>query len=229
MNTETFFKILNKQFQKEDVRNFHGIIITPTFDGEYTTFKFDNPNNISYNKSIIGNYFYDECDMFGKLFGINEYDLYRKYIKLQHTEYGNRIFLNDSDKQELTNITKKHTNKFIMNSSRYDVSLSADISVVGDVHLSSYDSEAIGFEVDLKFDNLTNPRKPNYHLNTNISVLRGWLYDDYHNYDETTNDLFRDSIDFITDNPLLYDIEYMYINANIGPIVYDEEGDRAEF
>ena len=229
MNKETFFKILNNHFQKDETNNFHGIFIKPQFKGEYITFDFENPNNISFNKSILGNYFYDECDMFGKLFGIDEGDLYTKYIKLQHKDYGNRIFLNDSDKQELTNITKKHTNKFIMNSSRYDVSLSADISVVGDVHLSSYDSEAIGFEVDLKFDNLTNPRKPNYDLNRNISVLRGWLYDDYRNYDETTNDLFRDSIDFITDNPLLYDVEYMYINTNIGPIVYDEEGDRADF
>jgi hypothetical protein len=229
MNTETFFKILNKQFQKEDVRNFHGIIITPIFDGEYTTFDFENPNNISFNKSIIGNYFYDECDMFGKLFGINEYDLYRKYIKLQHIEYGNRIFLNDSDKQELTNITKKHTNKFIMNSSRYDVSLSADISVVGDVHLSSYGSEAIGFEVDLKFDNLTNPKKPNYSLNKNIYVLRNWLYDEYRNYDDITNDMFKDAHDFIIDNPLLLDDSYMYINTNISPIVYNEEGDLAEF
>ena len=229
MNKETFFKIINNHFQKDEVKNFHGILITPVFKGEYITFDFENPNNISFNKSILGNYFYDECDMFGKLFGINEYDLYRKYIKFFHTEYGNRIFLNDSDKETLTNITKKYAKKFVLNSSRYDVTLSADISVVGDVHLSSYDSDAIGFEVDLKFDNLTNPRKPNYDLNRNISVLRGWLYDDYHNYDETTNDLFRDSIDFITDNPLLYDIQYMYINTNIGPIVYDEEGDRADF
>lgn len=229
MNKETFFKIINNHFQKDEVKNFHGILITPVFDGEFITFDFKNPNNISFNKSIIGNYFYDECDMFGKLFGIDEFDLSRKYIKLQHTEYGNRIFLNDSDKQELTNLTKKYTNKFIMNSSRYDVSLSADVSVVGDVHLSSYDSEGIGFEVDLKFDNLTNPRKPNYDLNRNISVLRGWLYDDYHNYDEVTDDLFHLSYDYITDNPLLYDVEYMYINTNIGPIVYDEEGDRADF
>lgn len=229
MNTETFFKILNNHFQKDEVKNFHGILITPVFKGEYITFDFENPNNISFNKSILGNYFYDECDMFGKLFGIDEYDLYKKYIKLQHTEYGNRIFLNDSDKQVLTNITKKHTNKFIMNSSRYDVSLSADVSVVGDVHLSSYDSEAINFEVELKFENLTNPRKPKYDLNRNISVLRGWLYDDYHNYDEITDGLFNHSIDFITDNPLLYDVEYMYINKNIAPIVYDEEGEMADF
>ena len=83
MNKETFFKIINNHFQKDEVKNFHGILITPVFKGEYITFDFENPNNISFNKSILGNYFYDECDMFGKLFGINEYDLYRKYIKFQ--------------------------------------------------------------------------------------------------------------------------------------------------
>ena len=229
MNKETFFKIINNHFQKDEVKNFHGILITPVFKGEYITFDFENPNNISFNKSILSNYFYDECDMFGKILGLNERDLYTKYVKLQHTEYGNRIFLNDSDKQELTNITKKHTNKFIMNSSRYDVSLSADISVVGDVEVYSNDSESIDFEVDLKFENLINPKKPNYDLNRNISVLRGWLYDEYKNYDEISDSFFNHSIDFITDNPLLYDVEYMYINKNITPIVYEEEGDRADF
>ena len=77
MNKETFFKIINNHFQKDEVKNFHGILITPVFDGEKITFDFENPNNISFNKSIIGNYFYDECDMFGKLFGIDEGDLYR--------------------------------------------------------------------------------------------------------------------------------------------------------
>ena len=228
MNKETFFKIINNHFQKDEVKNFHGILITPVFDGEYITFDFENPNNISFNKSIIGNYFYDECDMFGKLFGIDEFDLYRKYINLQHTEYGNRIFLNDSDKQELTNITKKYDNKFIINTSRYDVTLSADVSVIGDVHLSSDESESIRIEVELKFENLTNPKKPSYDLNKNISVLRGWFYDDYHNYDEITDTLFHRSYDFITSNPLLFDDEYMYIGTNITPIVYDEEGELAD-
>jgi len=71
--------------------------------------------------------------------------------------------------------------------------------------------------------------KPSYDLNRNISVLRGWLYDDYHNYDEVTNDLFRHSHDFIMNNPLLYDNSYMYLSTNIAPIVNDEEGERADF
>ena len=228
MNKETFFKIINNHFQKDEVKNFHGILITPVFDGEKITFDFENPNNISFNKSIIGDYFYDECDMFGKLFGIDEGDLYRYYVKIQHTDNGNRIFLNDSDKQELTNITKKYDNKFIVNTSRYDVSLSADVSVVGDVHLSSYEPESIRIEVELKFENLTNPKKPSYDLNKNISVLRGWFYDDYHNYDEITDTLFHRSYDFITSNPLLYDDEYMYIGTSVTPIVYDEEGELAD-
>ena len=229
MNKETFFKILKKHFQKDDVNNFHGIIIKPLFDDELITFEFNNPNNLSYNITPIRGYFYDECDMFGKILGITELEMYTKYIK--HTDYthGNRLFINDSDKQELTNITKKYANKFIMNSSRYDVSLSADVSVVGDIHLSSYDSDAIDIDVDLKFENLTNPKKPNYDLNRNISVLRGWLYDEYKNYDEITDGFLYHSIDFITDNPLLYDEEYMYINTNIAPIVYDEEGNKADF
>ena len=229
MNKETFFKILNNHFQKDDVNNFHGIIIKPVFDGEYITFDFENPNNISFNKSILSNYFHDECDMFGKILGIEENDLYNNYLRLQRTYYNsNQIFLNDSDKQELTNITKKHANKIIIDTSRYDVSLSADISVVGVVQLSSDESESIRIEVELKFENLTNPKKPSYDLNKNISVLRGWFYDDYHNYDEITDTLFHRSYDFITSNPLLFDDEYMYIGTNITPIVYDEEGELAD-
>lgn len=229
MNTETFFKILNKHFQKDDVKNFHGIIIKPKFEGKHITFDFENPNNISFNKSILGNYFYDECDMFGKILGVNERDLYTKYVKLQHKDYGNLIFLNDSDKQELTNITKKYANKFIMNSSRYDVSLSADISVVGDVEVYSNDSESIDIRVTVKFENLINPQKPEYNLNRNISILRNWLYNDYNNYDEITNDMLRNSHNYIINNPLLFDDEYMYTNFNITPIVYDEEGNEADF
>jgi hypothetical protein len=228
MNKETFFKIINNHFQKDEVKNFHGILITPVFDGEKITFDFENPNNTSFNKSIIGNYFYDECDMFSKLFGIDESDLYRNYVRIQHTDNGNRIFLNDSDKQELTNITKKYDNKFIVNTSRYDVSLSADVSVVGDVHLSSYEPESIRIEVKLKFENLTNPKNPSYDLNRNISVLRGWFYDDYHNYDVITDTLFHRSYNFVTSNPLLYDDEYMYIGTSVTPIVYDEEGELAD-
>ena len=228
MNKETFFKIINNHFQKDEVKNFHGILITPVFNGENITFDFENPNNLSFNKSILGNYFYDECDMFGKLFGIDEGDLYRYYVKIQHTDNGNRIFLNDSDKQELTNITKKHANKIIIDTSRYDVSLSADVSVVGDVHLSSYEPESIRIEVELKFENLTNPNKPSYDLNRNISVLRGWFYDDYHNYDVITDTLFHRSYNFVTTNPLLYDDEYMYIGTSVTPIVYDEEGELAD-
>jgi len=228
MNSETFFKIINKHFQKEDIKNFHGILITPVFDGDFTVFGFDNPNNVSFNKSCIRGYFFDECDMFGKILGIEDNDIYTKYINSKSFR-DNGIFLNDSDKQTLTNITKKHSKKFIINSSRYDVSLSADISVVGDVHLYSYDSESINLNFDLKFENLTNPKKPSYDLNRNISVLRGWFYDDYHNYDEVTDDLFRHSHDFIMNNPLLYDNSYMYLSTNIAPIVNDEEGERSDF
>ena len=228
MNKETFFKIINNHFQKDEVKNFHGILITPVFNGENITFDFENPNNLSFNKSILGNYFYDECDMFGKLFGIDESDLYKNYVRIQHTDNGNRIFLNDSDKQELTNITKKYDNQFIINTSRYDVSLSADVSVIGDVHLSSDESESIRIEVELKFENLTNPKKPSYDLNRNISVLRGWFYNDYNNYDEITDTLFHRSYDFVTSNPLLFNDEYMYIGTNVTPIVYDEEGELAD-
>jgi hypothetical protein len=231
MNSEKFFKIINKHFQKEDIKNFHGILITPVFDGELTVFGFDNPNNVSFNNSCIRNYFFDECDMFGKIFDFEGREMYTKYIKHDSKSFssGNQIFLNDSDRQTLTNITKKHSKKLIINSSRYDVSLSADISVVGDVHLSSYDSESIGLEIELKFENLTNPKKPSYNLNRNISALKGWLYDDYHNYDEIVSDLFRLSHDFIMDNPLLFDNSYMYINTNITPIVYNEEGEMVDF
>jgi hypothetical protein len=157
MNTETFFKILKQHFQKEEIKNFHGILITPVFDGELTVFKFENPNNVSFHEQIIRNYFYDECDMFGKIFGVEEREMYTKYIKHDSKSFssGNQIFLNDSDKETLTNITKKYAKKFVLNSSRYDVTLSADISVVGDVHLSSYDSESVGLDVDLKFENPT--------------------------------------------------------------------------
>jgi len=228
MNSETFFKIINKHFQKEDIKNFHGILITPVFDGELTVFGFDNPNNVSFNKSCIRNYFFDECDMFGKILGIEENDMYTKYINSKSFR-DNQIFLNDSDKETLTNITKKHLKKFVLNSSRYDVTLSADISVVGDVHLSSYDSESVGLDVDLKFENLKNPNKPSYDLNRNISVLSGWLYDDYKNYDDITHDLFRDTLNLIMDNPLLFDNSYMYVTANLAPIVYNEEGEMVDF
>lgn len=227
MNTETFFKILNKQFQKEEVRNFHGIIITPVFDGEYTTFKFDNPNDLSYNKSIIGNYFYDECEMFGKIFGIKDFTLYDSYIKLQCKDYGNRVFLNDADRQTLVKLTIEPKN-FIINSSRYDEYLEADITVEH-VYLDSFDPESIGLNVEMEFKNLTNPKKPSYSLNKNISVLRNWLYDEYRNYEDIVSALFQNSHDFIINNPLLFDDSYMYINTNIAPIVYDEEGDLAEF
>ena len=227
MNTETFFKILNKQFQKEDVRNFHGIIITPVFDGEYTTFKFDNPNDLSYNKSIIGNYFYEECEMFGKIVGIESHTLYDSYIKLQYKDYGNRVFLNDADRQTLVKLTSE-PKKFIINSSRYDAYLEADITVEH-VYLDSFDAESIGLNVEIEFKNLTNPKKPSYSLNKNISVLRNWLYDEYRNYEDIVSSLFQNSHDFIINNPLLFDDSYMYINTNIAPIVYDEEGDLAEF
>ena len=50
MNKETFFKILNNHFQQDETNNFHGIFIKPQFKGEYITFDFENPNNISFNK-----------------------------------------------------------------------------------------------------------------------------------------------------------------------------------
>jgi len=231
MNTETFFKILKQHFQKEEIKNFHGILITPVFDGELTVFKFENPNNVSFHEQIIRNYFYDECDMFGKIFGIDDREMYTKYVKhnTKSFSHSNLIYLNDSDKETLTNITKKYAKKFVINSSRYDVTLSADISVVGDVHLSSYDSESVGLDVDLKFENLKNPNKPSYDLNRNISVLSGWLYDDYKNYDEITHDLFRHTLNLIMDNPLLFDNSYMYVTANLAPIVYNEEGEMVDF
>ena len=230
MNKETFFKILKKHFQKDDVNNFHGIIIKPLFDDELITFEFNNPNNLSYNITPIRGHFYDECDMFGKILGITELEMYTKYIK--HTDYthGNRLFINDSDRQMLTNITKKYNHRFIVNSSRYeDVSLYADINVVGDVNLSSYDSESINLEVDIKFENLTNPKKPNHNLNRNISIFRNWLYNDYNNYDDITSDMFQHTYDLITKNPLLFDDSFMYLNTHITPIVYDEEGNKADF
>jgi hypothetical protein len=227
MNTETFFKILNKQFQKEDVRNFHGIIITPIFDGEYTSFKIDNPNDLSYNKTIVGNHFYDQCDMFGKIVGIGEHTLYDSYIKLQYKDYGNRVFLNDDDTQTLVKLTSE-PKKLIINSSRYDAYLESDITVEH-VYLDSFGPESVGLNIEIEFKNLTNPKNPNYSLNKNINVLRNWLYDEYRNYDDITNDMFKDAHDFIIDNPLLLDDSYMYINTNISPIVYDEEGDLAEF
>ena len=46
MNKETFFKIINNHFQKDEVKNFHGILTTPVYDGEFITFDFKNPNNI---------------------------------------------------------------------------------------------------------------------------------------------------------------------------------------
>ena len=155
--------------------------------------------------------------------------MYKKYVNMYYTSYlsNNRIYLNDNDKQTLDKLVGK-TKKFKINSSRYDVYLDADITVEH-VYLDSNDSESIGLNIELEFKNLTNPKNPNYSLNNNINVLRNWLYDDYRNYYDITNDMFKDAHDFIIDNPLLFDDSYMYINTNISPIVYDEEGDLAEF
>jgi hypothetical protein len=229
MNKETFFKIIGKHFQKDEVNNFHGIIIKPYVDNDLLNFDFENPNDLSYNKTCLVNYFYDQCDFYGKILGIDESEMYKKYVNMYYTSYlsNNRIFLNDTDKQTLVKLVGK-TKKFKINSSLYDIHLDADITVEH-VYLESNDPESIGLNIELEFKNLTNPKKPNYSLNKNINVLRNWLYNEYRNYDDISNDMFKDAHDFIYNNPLLLDNSYMYINTNISPIVYDEEGDLAEF
>lgn len=222
MQVQTFFKIISKHFEKENISNFHGIIITPYYSktDERVKFGFKNPNDLSFNYDCLIEHFWQKCEFMARLLGI----LYKEndsklldYIKIDHPK-GNTTYLNKSDKKKINGLFKsiKH---FEFESG--DITIEADLEFVkGDIYSNN---EMVDISAKYIFKNVRNKTRQ-FDYDTNLEYLRNWVYDDYRNYESITFDTLQPVISFITSNPLLFYRLFMYVNANINPVAYRSDG-----
>lgn len=227
MEVKRFYQILKKHFEKDYISNFHGIIITPYYKDNNNSieFAYTNPKNLSFNYSCLNDYVYEQSKLMSILVGISE-SVYSsdidKYITLKYPKNKNYIHFSKEDKQKIIDILKSITH-FDFDSDGIDIE--SDMKFV-ETDIRGGD-DYIDINTVFEFKNIKNKNRQ-YDYDTNVEYLRNWVYDDFKNYYEVSTRILSPIINFIQDNPLLFNSEFMYFNPNITPIAFKSDGTQIE-
>ncbi len=225
MNNQTIFKLIQNRFQKDEVSNFHGIILKPILtENNLFSFEFSNPEKKSYNYNCLIDHFFNESFFVAKLIDVN-----LNYNMFEFSNPNKDGFnFNKSDAKTIDKLFKD-IKRFEFNN-RSGIYIESDMNVTFWELVSRTNDDRIEVYIKGELSNIDNKiGTREFSLDSNLGFINNWYYDEYRNYDTTCYNILEPVIRYITENPLLYSQEYMILEPTITPILYDEEGYEINF
>ena len=224
--------IFFNNFISETPKSIYGINYVVSLNGNGgVDIKFTNPKNLSYNEQVLIGKMEEEIEEFIKYVGINRFDTQAKslyneikdkfYYSMDGEEinkeprYSN-VYLNDIDRNEIKKICKS-INYFNWNDKEESLDSPIDTEYL---NMFMEDTDHLVVEIRVKF---LNPIYNNSLIS--ISELSGKLSELFDN--DSFYDYYREEfpgliLNYIWDNPLILDKDYMFATCNVD--FYSKEG-----
>jgi hypothetical protein len=229
MTIQSFYQILSKHFQKDNVSNFHGIKIYPELVNDKISLSYSNPKDLSFNYARLVDHFYENCEMLLKLLGNpieHNSDNFEWYGDMGTR---NHIYLSDSGYEEL----KKRYESV----KKFRLKISENIIINAELDLIRFEKpnmlrgdEGINIGGVYFLYNISNePNTRQFSLDSNLGYIHNWYSDDYNNFEGVSYDTLSPVVDFIMDNPLMFNDSWMYVNSSFNPEALDDENNEYNF
>jgi hypothetical protein len=198
MENSKLINIVDRYFKTDSRRDFNGIEVYPEIKGDKIYIKFNNPSDLSYNPYCITEFFYNQFETICKLFHINSSPYYNLISTRYLDEDLNQVYINKTDKKNISKILDGMSKKiYNLESQNIDVLL-----------------EFTGFQISPSPENITIEVFSLEHDCSDYDELPNWYFNS-DDYQSDSYQIITPIIDYIGDNPHLYNDSYMYMNTNI--------------
>ena len=203
-------RLFYEQYLNQQPLYFEDLILHPTYDGTKIMWNVENPNDRSFNYSVLDAVIGDEFKSFCVMIN-GDYQKYNRLVRGFYDKPRDNCYLNDEDRSKINQILKnKKEYRFETNSNTFFI----------DLDYKSFEIKTYSDEIDFYgYFNFNKIYKYDSHGNNEEIITRREFFDNFEDIIDDWNEglysFFDKVLLVLTSNKAFYDNNYDYFNLNL--------------
>ena len=201
-----------EQYLNQQPLYFEDLMLHPTYDGTKIMWNVENPNDRSFNYSVLEGFIGDEFRSFCVMIN-GDYQKYHILVRGFYDKPRHNCYLNDGDISKINQILKNKNKK------EYRFETDSNMFFI-DLDYKSFEITTYTDEIEFYgYFNFNKIYKYDSHGNNEEIITRREFFDDFDDiidyWNEALYSFFNEALLVLTSNTAFFDNVYDYLNLNL--------------